>query len=320
MAEELRAVRGVDGERHAGHGPAAHAPRRAAVPRAAARSRDRLPRLQPARCDRDVAVGHRLADRALERRRRALRRRGAGSQGAGGGGRRRSRGHGHAAARRAISCAPRRSSSRRRAARCSRRTRSSRRWATCSACRTTSPDASSRRCRCRWPAAASPTPDAPHDARAYELYLRANELARTYDGLLAGARPLPALPRAGSAVRSRVGPPRPLPSRDRQVHRRPRPTARARAEEAFRRALALNPRLSVAHKFYANLEADIGQAQRGTGAPARRGPPSRQRSGALRGARARVPLLRALRRVHRRARRGSPPRPERARPASTRRC
>ena len=29
----------------------------------------------------------------------------------------------------------------------------------------------------------SPTPDAPHDARAYELYLRANELARTYDGL-----------------------------------------------------------------------------------------------------------------------------------------
>ena len=33
-----------------------------------------------------------------------------------------------------------------------------------------------------------PTPDAPHDARAYELYLRANELARTYDGLAGGAR------------------------------------------------------------------------------------------------------------------------------------
>ena len=31
--------------------------------------------------------------------------------------------------------------------------------------------------------AASPTPDAPHNPRAYELYLRANELARTYDGL-----------------------------------------------------------------------------------------------------------------------------------------
>jgi hypothetical protein len=35
-----------------------------------------------------------------------------------------------------------------------------------------------------------------------------------------------------------------------------------RAEEAFRRALELNPRLSIAHKFYANLEADIGQATR----------------------------------------------------------
>jgi len=34
----------------------------------------------------------------------------------------------------------------------------------------------------------------------------------------------------------------------------------ARAEEAFRRALELNPRLSVAHKFYAQLEADNGQA------------------------------------------------------------
>jgi tetratricopeptide (TPR) repeat protein len=35
-----------------------------------------------------------------------------------------------------------------------------------------------------------------------------------------------------------------------------------RAEEALRRALDLNPRLSIAHKFYANLEADIGQSER----------------------------------------------------------
>jgi tetratricopeptide (TPR) repeat protein len=39
------------------------------------------------------------------------------------------------------------------------------------------------------------------------------------------------------------------------------PGSESRAEEAFRRALDLNPRLSVAHKFYAQLEADIGQAQ-----------------------------------------------------------
>jgi tetratricopeptide (TPR) repeat protein len=32
------------------------------------------------------------------------------------------------------------------------------------------------------------------------------------------------------------------------------------AQEAFQRALALDPRLSVAHKFYAALEADIGRA------------------------------------------------------------
>jgi tetratricopeptide (TPR) repeat protein len=39
------------------------------------------------------------------------------------------------------------------------------------------------------------------------------------------------------------------------------PDSEVRAEEAFRRALALSPRLSVAHKFYAMLEADVGQAQ-----------------------------------------------------------
>ena len=33
----------------------------------------------------------------------------------------------------------------------------------------------------------SPHPDTPHDPRAYELYLRANELARTYDGLIGRA-------------------------------------------------------------------------------------------------------------------------------------
>jgi tetratricopeptide (TPR) repeat protein len=107
---------------------------------------------------------------------------------------------------------------------------------------------------------ASPTPDAPHDTRAYELYLRANELARTYDGL-ARARDLyqhclDLDPRFAPAW-AHLG----------RCHRvigkfiEASPDSEARAEEAFRRALALSPRLSVAHKFYANLEADIGQAQ-----------------------------------------------------------
>jgi serine/threonine protein kinase/tetratricopeptide (TPR) repeat protein len=107
---------------------------------------------------------------------------------------------------------------------------------------------------------ATPTPPAPHDARAYELYLRANELARTYDGLPAARdlyqRALELDPTFAPAW-ARLG----------QCHRvigkyiEDSPDSEARAEEAFRRALHLNPRLSVAHKFYAHLEADIGRAQ-----------------------------------------------------------
>jgi TolB-like protein len=103
--------------------------------------------------------------------------------------------------------------------------------------------------------------DTPHDARAYELYLRANELARTYDGL-PGARDLyqrcveldplfaPAWARLGRCHLV-IG-----------KYIDGAPESEGRAEDAFRRALALNPRLSLAHKFYANLEADIGQAPR----------------------------------------------------------
>jgi len=39
------------------------------------------------------------------------------------------------------------------------------------------------------------------------------------------------------------------------------PDSQSRARQALDRALALNPRLSVAHKFYANLEGDMGQAR-----------------------------------------------------------
>ncbi len=103
--------------------------------------------------------------------------------------------------------------------------------------------------------------EVPHDARAYELYLRGNELARTYDGLPAARdlyqRCLELDPRFAPAW-ARLG----------RCHRvigkyiDPAPDSESRAEEAFNRALALSPRLTIAHKYYANLEADIGECQR----------------------------------------------------------
>jgi serine/threonine protein kinase/tetratricopeptide (TPR) repeat protein len=110
--------------------------------------------------------------------------------------------------------------------------------------------------------APSPSPDVPQDPRAYELYLRGNEMARTYEGL-PGARELyqrcleidprfaPAWAHLGRCHRV-IG-----------KYIDGAAESQSRAEEALRRALEINPRLSIAHKFYANLEADIGQAQRG---------------------------------------------------------
>ena len=179
-------MRGVGGRRHAGAGPRAHAPRGAALPRAAAGSGDGLPGLQPARRDRHVALA--------------------------------------ASAR--SSCArarPRRASpARRRTSRRSppRRTSTASSWArslragdqlraaaqlveapgghaphlahravvaraTSSSSRTTSPGAWWRRSRCRSAARATPpTPRRSRTTRARtQLYLRANELARSYDHL-----------------------------------------------------------------------------------------------------------------------------------------
>jgi TolB-like protein len=114
------------------------------------------------------------------------------------------------------------------------------------------------------PLTATTTPpqtlDRPHDARAYELYLRANELARSFDGLPAArdlyqqsleldSRFAPAWARLGRAYRV-IG-----------KFIDGAPDSGSRAEDAFRRALALNPRLTIAHKFYANLEAETGHAE-----------------------------------------------------------
>src|SRR5688572_16458573 len=104
------------------------------------------------------------------------------------------------------------------------------------------------------------TPGIPNNPRAYELYLRGNELARTYDGLLQ-ARDLylraldldprfaPAWAHLGRCIRV-IG-----------KFVDGAADSEVKAEDAFRRALALDPRLTVAHKFYAHLEADIGQSQ-----------------------------------------------------------
>jgi non-specific serine/threonine protein kinase len=106
-----------------------------------------------------------------------------------------------------------------------------------------------------------PTPEAPHDPRAYELYLRANELARTYEGLARARdlyrRCLDLDPRFAPAWAH-------LGRCHRVIGKYVDGTGDSEtlAEEALRRALALSPRLSVAHKFYANLEADIGQSRR----------------------------------------------------------
>jgi TolB-like protein/tetratricopeptide (TPR) repeat protein len=108
----------------------------------------------------------------------------------------------------------------------------------------------------------SASPDVPHNPRAYELYLRANGLARTYDGM-PSARALYEqcleLDPAFAPAWARLG----------RCHRiigkyiDATPGSDSRAEEAFIRAIALNPRLSLAHKFYANLEADTGRAREG---------------------------------------------------------
>jgi len=103
----------------------------------------------------------------------------------------------------------------------------------------------------------APTPDKPHDARAYELYLRGNEQARSYGGLEQARESYERcleLDPAFAPAWAHLG----------RCHRvigkfiTPTADSEVRAEQAFRRALELNPRLSVAHKFYAGLEADMG--------------------------------------------------------------
>jgi tetratricopeptide (TPR) repeat protein len=90
------------------------------------------------------------------------------------------------------------------------------------------------------------------------LYLRANELARTYEGMVQ-ARDLYEqcldLDPAFAPAWAHLG----------RCHRViakfiDGSSDEARAKTALDRALALSPRLAVAHKYYAQLEADMGQS------------------------------------------------------------
>jgi TolB-like protein/tRNA A-37 threonylcarbamoyl transferase component Bud32 len=104
------------------------------------------------------------------------------------------------------------------------------------------------------------TPRQPRNAQAYELYLRGNELARSYTGVERArdlyAQALELDPRFAPAW-AQLG----------RCHRiigkyiDGTGNRQAQAEEAFQRALQLDPRLSIAHKFYAQLEADSGRAE-----------------------------------------------------------
>ncbi len=103
------------------------------------------------------------------------------------------------------------------------------------------------------------TTDVPRSARAYEFYLRANEVSRAYDQLPV-ARDLylsclaeddrfaPAWARLGRCHRV-IGKYFGEPVLNRQ-----------KAEAAFRRALELNPDLPIAHKLFTHLEAETGRA------------------------------------------------------------
>jgi serine/threonine protein kinase/tetratricopeptide (TPR) repeat protein len=100
--------------------------------------------------------------------------------------------------------------------------------------------------------------DVPRSSAAYELYLRANELARDWDHI----------PEARDiyqqcvALDSQFAPAWAGLGRCQRVLGKyfDKPEAARDAERSFERAQALNPNLPVLHKYYAQLECDAGRA------------------------------------------------------------
>jgi eukaryotic-like serine/threonine-protein kinase len=103
----------------------------------------------------------------------------------------------------------------------------------------------------------TPTPQQPHNARAYSLYLQANQHARGYGGLQK-ARELYLksleLDASFAPAWAELG----------RCHRvigkfiDATGDSASAAEQALRKALELNPRLTRAHKYYAHYEAENG--------------------------------------------------------------
>ena len=105
-----------------------------------------------------------------------------------------------------------------------------------------------------------PLRDPPQHAGAYDLFLRANALARTFGGLVEARE----LYERCLALDPHFAPAWAYLGRCHRVIGKfveACSDSESRAQQAFERALTLNPRLSVAHKFYAYLEGDMGQAQ-----------------------------------------------------------
>ena len=104
--------------------------------------------------------------------------------------------------------------------------------------------------------------DVPQNARAYELYLRANEVGSRYYRLDEAVD----LYRQCLELDPNFAPAWAMLGRGYRLigkFVRELPDANTVAEDAYRRALVINPRLAIAHKFYANLEADTGHGRRG---------------------------------------------------------
>jgi len=100
--------------------------------------------------------------------------------------------------------------------------------------------------------------DVPRSATAYELYLRANELARDWDHI-ARARDVY---QECVALDSQFAPAWAGLGRCQRVLGKyfDLPDSAREAERSFERAQALNPDLPVLHKYYAQLECDAGRA------------------------------------------------------------